>query len=149
MYLVSISKQRTGMVQVAREVADIIVNDPHQIPSDPRFVWWLFEQSRRHGLNGAPIILLADRAGQITAGSAFGTEMEEIDWSGVSYGYDRIRFVKPVATGENVTVKYEIVEHDLAKERLRAEISITDGDGTLLSVGTHLSKGFVRQSAHE
>jgi 3-hydroxybutyryl-CoA dehydratase len=48
----------------------------------------------------------------------------------VSYGYDRIRFVKPARVGDTVTVTYEIVAADTA----------TNQHGDVVAVATHILK---------
>ena len=58
----------------------------------------------------------------------------------VSYGYDRIRFVKAVRVGDTVTVTYEIVAEDLAAARTIAEITATNQHGDIVAVASHILK---------
>ena len=58
----------------------------------------------------------------------------------VSLGYDRIRFLAPVYFGDTITVDYRIATIDTEKLRATADIKITNQDGTLVAVATHLLK---------
>ena len=60
--------------------------------------------------------------------------------TGVSLGYDRMRFLAPVFFGDTVTVTYTIASIDREKMRATADIKITKQDGTLAAVATHLLK---------
>ena len=60
--------------------------------------------------------------------------------TGVSLGYDRMRFLAPVYFGDTITVDYRIAAVDPAKLRASADIRITNQDGTLVAVATHLLK---------
>jgi 3-hydroxybutyryl-CoA dehydratase len=60
--------------------------------------------------------------------------------TGVSLGYDRMRFLAPVFFGDTITVDYRIASIDPEKLRASAEIRITNQDGTLVAVATHLLK---------
>ena len=59
---------------------------------------------------------------------------------GVSLGYDRMRFLAPVYFGDTITVNYTIASIDTEKMRATADIKITNQDGTLVAVATHLLK---------
>ena len=60
--------------------------------------------------------------------------------TGVSLGYDRMRFLAPVFFGDTITVTYTIASIDREKLRATADIRITNQDGTLVAVATHLLK---------
>ena len=60
--------------------------------------------------------------------------------TGVSLGYDRMRFLAPVFFGDTITVDYHIASIDTEKLRATADIRITNQDGTLVAVATHLLK---------
>jgi len=60
--------------------------------------------------------------------------------TGVSLGYDRMRFLAPVYFGDTITVDYRIVGIDPARLRATADIRITNQDGTLVAVAQHLLK---------
>jgi len=62
------------------------------------------------------------------------------DETPVSLGYDRIRFLAPVYFGDTITVGYRISAIDVAARRSTGDIRITNQDGTLVAVGTHILK---------
>jgi len=65
--------------------------------------------------------------------------------TGVSLGYDRMRFLAPVFFGDTITVNYTIASINREKLRATADIKITNQDGVLVAVATHLLK-WVRNS---
>jgi 3-hydroxybutyryl-CoA dehydratase len=56
----------------------------------------------------------------------------------VSYGYDRVRFVKPVFIGDTLTVRYTVKEVDEAAGRSYADVKVTNQHGDVVSVATHI-----------
>ena len=58
----------------------------------------------------------------------------------VSYGYDRIRFLKPVRVGDTVTVTYEIVAADVPRATTTAAVTATNQHGDVVAVATHILK---------
>ena len=60
--------------------------------------------------------------------------------TGVSLGYDRMRFLAPVFFGDTVTVTYTIASIDREELRATADIRIINQDGALVAVATHLLK---------
>lgn len=58
----------------------------------------------------------------------------------VSYGYDRIRFVKPVVFGDTLDVEHRIDEIDAAEQKLFAGVTITNQRGDLVAVARHVMK---------
>jgi 3-hydroxybutyryl-CoA dehydratase len=60
--------------------------------------------------------------------------------TGVSLGYDRMRFLAPVFFGDTITVNYTIASVDKEKLRATADIRITNQDGVLVAVATHVLK---------
>ena len=64
----------------------------------------------------------------------------DADETPVSLGYDRIRFLAPVYFGDTITVEYVISAIDVEKRRSTGDIRITNQDGTLCTVGTHILK---------
>ena len=56
----------------------------------------------------------------------------------VSVGLDRVRFIKPVFLGDTVTVHYEIDSLDLDRRRSVAQIKVTNQDGILVAVASHI-----------
>jgi len=58
----------------------------------------------------------------------------------VSYGYDRIRFIKPVRIGDTITVDYAVDRVDEAEEKTFAEVAIRNQHDEVVCVGTHIMK---------
>jgi 3-hydroxybutyryl-CoA dehydratase len=58
----------------------------------------------------------------------------------VSYGYDRVRFIKPVFIGDTLTTEYTIQEVDEEGDRTFAEVKVHNQHGELVSVATHILK---------
>ncbi|HHX23105.1 MAG: MaoC family dehydratase [Tepidanaerobacteraceae bacterium] len=58
----------------------------------------------------------------------------------VSYGYDKIRFLKPIFIGDTITVKYTCTEIDYENNKTFSKIEITNQNGDLCTVGTHILK---------
>jgi 3-hydroxybutyryl-CoA dehydratase len=58
----------------------------------------------------------------------------------VSYGYDRIRFIKPVYLGDTVTVEYRITEKDPAQQKVFAQITCRNQGEEVVAVATHILK---------
>lgn len=56
----------------------------------------------------------------------------------VSVGYDRVRFLKPVYFGDTITVDYQITELVAEKERLLSKIEVSNQNGELVMVATHV-----------
>lgn len=56
----------------------------------------------------------------------------------VSYGYDKVRFVKPVFIGDTLTVRYTVVEVDEAARRSYADVKVTNQHGEVVTVATHI-----------
>ena len=56
----------------------------------------------------------------------------------VSYGYDRIRFVRPVFIGDTVTVTYVVATVDDEKGEIRSDVTATNQDGDVVAVATHI-----------
>ena len=64
--------------------------------------------------------------------------LQQIGHPAVSYGYDRVRFLKLVHIGDALDVQYSIAEVDLAKDNASAEARIVNQDGELVAVGTNI-----------
>jgi 3-hydroxybutyryl-CoA dehydratase len=67
------------------------------------------------------------------------------DWNSsgetpVSLGYDRVRFLAPVFFGDTINVEYKISAIDPAKRRATGDIAITNQNGVLVAVATHILK---------
>lgn len=60
------------------------------------------------------------------------------DETPVSLGYDRIRFTAPVFINDTITVTYRVAEIDPDRRRAKSEIQVTNQDGQVVAVGSHI-----------
>ncbi|OLE21962.1 MAG: dehydratase [Actinobacteria bacterium 13_1_20CM_3_71_11] len=58
----------------------------------------------------------------------------------VSYGYDRVRFTAPVFFGDTITVHYEVERIDEAERKVYNAVRVSNQDGVLCLVATHILK---------
>jgi acyl dehydratase len=58
----------------------------------------------------------------------------------VSYGYDRIRFIKGVRLGDTITVEYRITEHNPEEAKTFAQVTCTNQRGEVVAAATHIMK---------
>lgn len=66
--------------------------------------------------------------------------LEGVDAHLVSIGYDRVRFIAPVFLGDQITLVYEVTGFDQERSRTTAAVWVTNQDGQLVAVATHLMK---------
>jgi 3-hydroxybutyryl-CoA dehydratase len=85
--------------------------------------------------HGALIIGYMSAASSMVTATA-----REGDETPVSLGYDRIRLVGPVYFGDTITVDYEIDTIDAERRRATGAIRVTNQDGVLVAVATHILK---------
>ncbi len=60
--------------------------------------------------------------------------------STVSYGYDRIRFIRPVRFGDTVEVTHTVDEIDAGADRFVATVTMTNQDGVVVAAARHVMK---------
>lgn len=60
----------------------------------------------------------------------------------VSYGYDRLRFIKPVFIGDTLTAKYTIVEVDDKQLKSIGKVEVFNQDGQIVVAANHILKFF-------
>lgn len=58
----------------------------------------------------------------------------------LSIGYDRVRFLKPVAFGDTITSVYTVIEKDEERMRFVAKCELFNQHGDLVLVCNHLHK---------
>jgi 3-hydroxybutyryl-CoA dehydratase len=87
--------------------------------------------------HGALMVGFMSTASTMMIDFAKGTEGDETP---VSLGYDKIRFLGPVFIGDTITVTYRITAVDAARRRSTSEIAITNQNGELVTVGSHVLK---------
>jgi 3-hydroxybutyryl-CoA dehydratase len=59
-----------------------------------------------------------------------------------SYGYDHLRFTAPVYFGDTITATYTVTEVDQDAMKTYADVVMTNQDGTVVCVATHILKFF-------
>lgn len=64
------------------------------------------------------------------------------DIPSVSYGYDRLRFVKPVYFGDTVTATYTIIEIDNENLKSVGKVEVVNQHGEVVVVANHILKFF-------
>jgi 3-hydroxybutyryl-CoA dehydratase len=60
----------------------------------------------------------------------------------VAYGFDRVRFIKPVYIGDTLTTKYIITEADEATLSTIAKVEVTNQRGEVVTAAQHILKFF-------
>jgi acyl dehydratase len=58
----------------------------------------------------------------------------------VSYGYERVRFIKPVFLGDTLTTEYTVARVDAENDRTFSDVTVHNQRGELVSVATHILK---------
>ena len=58
----------------------------------------------------------------------------------ISYGYDRIRFVRPTYLGDTLVTEHRIVEVDPTQDKAFADVTCTNQRGQLVAVARHVVK---------
>lgn len=73
--------------------------------------------------------------------SAASTKLvEEIPYPIVSYGYDRVRFVRPCFLGDTIGIAYKVVEKVPEKAQIISEVTVTNQNGEVVTVANHIMK---------
>lgn len=55
-----------------------------------------------------------------------------------SYGYDKVRFVRPVRFGDTVTVRYRLAEHAHGERRYVSDVEVVNQAGEVVAVARHI-----------
>ena len=66
----------------------------------------------------------------------------------VSYGYDRIRFIKAVKFGDTISVTYRLKQVLKEEDKLVSEVHVHNQHGELVVVLTHILKAIPSGSSH-
>jgi 3-hydroxybutyryl-CoA dehydratase len=96
------------------------------------------EEYMRAGPYGGRIAHGALMVGYMSAASSKLTEHCPVPI--VSYGYDRIRFIRGVRLGDTVTVEYRITEHLPEEAKTLAQVTCTNQRGEVVAAATHIMK---------
>jgi acyl dehydratase len=95
----------------------------------------------RRVVHGAYLVGLASAASTL-----MGSTYEKGAYRGASYGYDKVRFVRPVFIGDTVTMTYTIKELSPSDLKTYAEVIGTNQDGTVVFAAIHIAKGIPQRT---
>ena len=66
--------------------------------------------------------------------------IEQVQRPAVSYGYDRVRFIRPVFVGDTITVDYEVTDAEPDNDRTFAKVQVANQHGEVVAAATHILK---------
>jgi 3-hydroxybutyryl-CoA dehydratase len=69
--------------------------------------------------------------------------IERTKMTAVSYGYDRVRFIRPMLVGDTITATYTIAEIDEDALKTYADIEVVNQRGQLCTAARHILKFIV------
>ena len=96
------------------------------------------EEYMKQGPYGGRIAHGALLVGYMSAASSKLTEQCPIPV--VSYGYDKIRFIRGVRLGDTITVEYRMAEHLPDEAKTLAQVTCTNQRGEVVAAATHIMK---------
>jgi acyl dehydratase len=90
----------------------------------------------RRVVHGALLVGLASAASTL-----MGDRYDKGKWRGASYGYDRVRFIRPVFIGDTITVTYTITSMDESELKTYANVTAVNQHGETCFAAIHIAKG--------
>lgn len=90
----------------------------------------------RRVVHGALLVGLASAASTL-----MGDRYDKGKWRGASYGYDRVRFIRPVFIGDTITVTYTITSMDEKEMKTYADVRAVNQHGDTCFAAVHIAKG--------
>ena len=90
----------------------------------------------RRVVHGAYLVGLASAASTL-----MGDRFDKGRFRGASYGYDKVRFVRPVFIGDTITMTYTIAELDHDTLRTHADVVGTNQHGAVCFAAVHVAQG--------
>jgi acyl dehydratase len=87
-------------------------------------------------VHGALLVGLASAASTL-----MGDRYDKGKWRGASYGYDRVRFIRPVFIGDTITVTYTITGMDEEQLKTFADVVAVNQHGETCFAAVHIAKG--------
>ena len=90
----------------------------------------------RRVVHGALLVGLASAASTL-----MGDRYDKGKWRGASYGYDRVRFIRPVFIGDTITVTYTITSMDEKEMKTYADVKAVNQHGDTCFAAIHIAKG--------
>ena len=106
------------------------------------------EYARAHTYFGRRVVHGALLVGLASAASSLmGDRYDKGKWRGASYGYDHVRFVRPVFIGDTVTFTYTIRILDETDLKTYADVVAVNQHSETVFVATHIAKGVAKSAA--
>ena len=96
----------------------------------------------RRVVHGALMVGLAS-----AASTRIGDRYDKGKWRGASYGYDHVRFVRPVFIGDTVTITYTITKLDESNMKTYADVIGVNQHGETCFAAVHIGKGLPPKGA--
>jgi 3-hydroxybutyryl-CoA dehydratase len=90
----------------------------------------------RRVIHGAYLVGLASAASTL-----LGDRYLKGAFRGASYGYDKVRFIRPVFIGDTITMTYTVKELDAERLRTYSDVIGTNQDGTVVFAAVHIAQG--------
>lgn len=87
-------------------------------------------------VHGALLVGLASAASTL-----IGDRYDKGKWRGASYGYDKVRFIRPVFIGDTITVTYTIERMDERELKTYANVVAVNQHGVTCFAAVHIGKG--------
>ena len=70
-----------------------------------------------------------------------GDRYDKGKWRGASYGYDKVRFIRPVFIGDTITMTYTIERMDERELKTYAAVIGVNQHGVTCFAAVHIAKG--------
>ncbi len=87
-------------------------------------------------VHGALLVGLAS-----AASTMIGDQYDKGKWRGASYGYDKVRFIRPVFIGDTITMTYTIERMDERELKTYASVVGVNQHGVTCFAAVHIGKG--------
>ena len=87
-------------------------------------------------VHGALLVGLASAASTL-----IGDRYDKGKWRGASYGYDKVRFIRPVFIGDTITMTYTIERMDERELKTYATVVGVNQHGVTCFAAVHIGKG--------
>lgn len=98
---------------------------------------------KRRVVHGALMVGLASAASTL-----LGDRYDKGKWRGASYGYDRVRFIRPVFIGDTITMTYTITRMDEGEMKTYADVVGVNQHGETCFAAVHIAKGLASPSTN-
>jgi acyl dehydratase len=100
------------------------------------------EYARKYTAVGKRVVHGSYMVGLASAASTLlGDMYDKGAYRGASYGYDKVRFIKPVFIGDTITMTYTVRELDAENLKTYSDVVGTNQDGIVVFAAVHIAKG--------